>query len=1444
MSSADRLSALAAGRRHRRYWVGEGKAHIEVRASRRLGSERFARQLEGALARLRGVNWAHVNAIVGRVVVDFDSATVDPAALVATIEAVEEAHDIEDEVFAHDRPDFPGDIEPVQRAAVSLVADAIGIGAGMAGSVLGIPPLPAELAGLVSLVDSQPRLRRLVETALGPSTADIGLALANAVLQGWRQGPLGLVADLVHRAGLLDEAIARRSSWERLEKLVANDVSAVCEPLPRPPRSTPLPPGPIERRADWAGAASLGAAGAVLASTANPRKAAAMLLAGMPKAGRLGREAFGARIGRSMASHDELVLDQAALRRLDRVDTVVVDSAVLLTGEHEPARVAFSPEADPAEAERWLHSLFDRSDASALSTRDGWTVGPLSDLTLPPGGLSRLRRLRRRLGGEAATHALLAGQDLAAVFSVREEVVPGWQVLVRVARRAGHMIAIAGDDLGLVDRFHADMLVDGGKDLCGAVRMLQADGCGVLLVAGPVHDALEAADCAIGLVVDDVVPWSADVVAKDLSTAVFLIEASAVARSVSHESANLAVAGTAGGALLGLALDPSRAASSAISSVNLAALAAIANGVRAGVGLARMPRHRVGGYPSWHMLEVDDVLARLGTTRGGLPPTTADGRLAPVARLAGGPSRFVAAVGAEMANPLTEVLAAGAALSAAVGSSTDAVIVGMVSALNALIGGAIRFQAENAVRSLDRSTQQRVWVLRGAHRRLIGSDALVPGDVIALSTGDAVPADCRIIEANHLEVDESSLTGESLPVTKSAAPSRSALIAERSSMLYAETSVAAGDALGVVVAVGDDTEARSGDPTLGTQVAGGVEQRLRNLTMISLPLAALGGAGVAGLGLLRGQPLSETLGSAVNLAVAAVPEGLPIVATMAQVAAARRLAGKGVLVRNPHALEALGRVDVLCTDKTGTLTGGQIKLTLVCDGRRSSSLAHLTNRDRRIIAAALRATPLPTNGTPLEMTDQAVVEAAQRLSLSTDVGAPGWSLDLELPFQASRGFHATVGSSAGAHFIDVKGAPEVVLSRCDKWRDGPHDRTRDDAARQMLARKIERLASAGRRLLGVAEGQTTTTALSDPEVSGLTFLGLLAFSDPVRPSAAAAVQGMRRAGIDVVVVTGDHASTAKSVAADLGLTGGRRVLTGAELAKLSDEELDGVLAEVAVFARVAPADKVRIVEAYQRAGRVVAMTGDGANDAPAIRLADVGLALGKHSTSAARAAADIVITDDRIETLLDVVAEGRGMWGSVRDAVAVLLGGNAGEVAFTVATSAITGHPALSTRQLLLANLMTDVVPALAIATRPPRGRSAEELLDEGPERSLAGPMYTAIAQRAAATSVGAGTAWAVARLTGPRARADTVGLVALIGSQIGQTMAIGGGDPVVLAASLASAGILAAIVETPGVNGFFGCTPLGPVGWAIAVTSSAAATTAGLLMPRLVSAFRLGNVR
>jgi cation-transporting ATPase I len=300
------------------------------------------------------------------------------------------------------------------------------------------------------------------------------------------------------------------------------------------------------------------------------------------------------------------------------------------------------------------------------------------------------------------------------------------------------------------------------------------------------------------------------------------------------------------------------------------------------------------------------------------------------------------------------------------------------------------------------------------------------------------------------------------------------------------------------------------------------------------------------------------------------------------------------------------------------------------------------------------------------------------------------------------------------------------------------------------------------------------------------------------------------------------------------------VLTGPDIDELDDDALASRLAGVSVFARVTPAHKVRIVAAYQRTGRIVAMTGDGANDAPAIRLAHTGIALGRRGSPAARLAADLVVTDDRLETIIDAIVEGRAMWVSVRDALGVLLGGNLGEVAFTLGATAIAGASPLSARQFLLVNLLTDMLPAMTIAVRAPAARSPSSLLHEGPEASLGATLVREVALRATATAGGATGAWLVARPTGTARRARTVALAALVGTQLAQTAVVGRRSPLVVASSAASAATLVAIIQTPVVSHFFGCTPMGPGGWSIAVGATALATGASVLVPPL--ARRVGD--
>jgi cation-transporting P-type ATPase I len=625
-----------------------------------------------------------------------------------------------------------------------------------------------------------------------------------------------------------------------------------------------------------------------------------------------------------------------------------------------------------------------------------------------------------------------------------------------------------------------------------------------------------------------------------------------------------------------------------------------------------------------------------------------------------------------------------------------------------------------------------------------------------------------------------------------------------------------------------------------------VELRLEELTRQLLPVALGATALTAGAGLLRRWPLTDVAGTAVSLAVAAVPEGLPFVATAGQLAGARRLAGRGAVVRNPRTVEALGRVDVLCIDKTGTLTEGRIAVSGISDGTRLRPVDRLDGTDRRRLAAALRASEHPDDGdvAALDDTDEAIHLTATELGVRADEGAAGWRIVSELPFESTRGLHAVHGSMDDGHRLVVKGAPEVVLSGCTHW-EGPEGRRPLGAdERRRLVEHTDELAANGHRLLAIAErAASPRPELDEDRVERLTLVGLLALADPVRPTAAEAVRGIARAGVRSIMVTGDHPETAMSIAADLGLDDGARVLTGSDVDDLDDEALGAVLEETSVVARVAPAHKVRIVQALQERGRIVAMTGDGANDAAAIRLAEVGVALGRGASPAARDAADIVVTDDRIETLIDAIAEGRALWGSIREALAVLVGGNLGEIGFTGLASLFSRRAPLQPRQFLLVNLLTDLAPAVAIAVRPPPDVSPETLLREGPDTSLGDALRRDVAVRGAATALGATGAWAAARLTGTRAHAGTVGLVALVGTQLGQTVAAGGWRrPATVATGLGSAAALAAIVQTPGVSHFFGCRPLGPVGWTQAVTASVTATAGSQLAARVLVPAAVGG--
>jgi cation-transporting ATPase I len=908
---------------------------------------------------------------------------------------------------------------------------------------------------------------------------------------------------------------------------------------------------------------------------------------------------------------------------------------------------------------------------------------------------------------------------------------------------------------------------------------------------------------------------------------------------VSKQSVNIALGAAAFGALVSAGGLLPLSARRVVFVVNMATLMSMANGLRGSIAIRRLALPPSRDPTPWHALDADGVLGRLSSMRQGLTASAVAERRAPTLTAPTRLRELGEAITDELFNPLAPLLAAGAGLSAAVGSISDAVMVGGVVGFNALIGGAQRFSTERKLRVLARSEKRRALVRRDGRTDDVEAVALVPGDVVLLGTGDVVPADCRILEASLLEIDASSLTGESLPVKKFAAPSFEEQAADRSSMLYEGTTVVAGQAVAIVVAVGAHTEARRGAAgSKGSRgSAGGVERRLRGLMSLTGPVAFAAGVGVVGGGLLRGRKLEDLVGSGVSLAVASVPEGLPLLATAAQLAASERLSKRHALVRNARALEALGRVDVVCLDKTGTITEGALSLAVVFDGEVVASVAALERSHRLVLSAGLRAT-LARGAAPSDPTDEALGEGAHAAGVDASYGAPAWRRVSELSLALARSYHAVLGRSDEGVRLSVKGAPEVLLLQCTHVLREGAPQPIDDERRLALFSAATQLAAQGLRVLAVAERAMASDAPLEPsQVVDLTFRGFVAFRDPIRPSAAAAILALRAAGIETVMITGDHPSTADAIARELDLIGTRRMLTGAELAALSDADLDRRVSEIAVFARVTPSQKVRIVRALQRAGRVVAMAGDGANDAAAIRLADAGIAIGEASTQAARSAADIVVTDGRIETIVDAIAEGRAMWASVRDAVSILMGGNLGEIGFTLVAGLIDGSPPLHARQLLLVNLFTDIAPAMAIALKPPTPQTFESLARQTPDAALGAPLDRQIATRAFATAFGAGTAWAVGRITGSRVKARTIGLAALVGTQLGQTMTSGEFSRPAVITSIASAGALSLLIQTPGISHFFGCRPLGPIAWTTAIGASVAGTLVGGALSRRMEA-------
>ena len=661
---------------------------------------------------------------------------------------------------------------------------------------------------------------------------------------------------------------------------------------------------------------------------------------------------------------------------------------------------------------------------------------------------------------------------------------------------------------------------------------------------------------------------------------------------------------------------------------------------------------------------------------------------------------------------LVLILIAAAIISAFFGELIDTLVILGITILNATLGVVQQRRAESALEAVKKLSNPTSKVLRDGKVQVIPSREVVPGDVLILEAGDKVSCDGILVEVYGLMVDESTLTGESVPVTKT--PSIGGAPSDEN-MVFMGTAVTKGRAKVLVTSTGVNTK-------LG-QIATKIKEVKKDRTPLEVQLDVLGRvlgfifvlvcAVILIMGLIRGIPFQEMFLTSISLAVAAIPEGLPAVVTIVLALGVAEMARRRAVVRNLPAVETLGSVTVICTDKTGTLT--QNRMTLV---EIYTDAVHISGENLNIHSVPYE----------IQRAMDLCNDANKDSGDPTEVALISWLPDklidtlrashpriYEVPFTSERKRMSTVHKFGDEYLIVSKGAVEVILDICTyelikENRIVPLT----DARKSAILSVAEGLASQGLRILAIAEGRTSKAPHSDEEVErGLIFLGLLCLKDPLRPEVKEAVENCRKAGIRPVMITGDHQVTAYSIAKELDFPEGR-VLTSNDLAGFSDEELAEHIKEVSVFARINPLDKLRIVEAFQKKQEVVAMTGDGVNDAPALKKSDIGVAMGQTGTEVAKEASDMVLLDDNFATLVSAVFQGRTIYENIRKFVVYLLSCNIGEV-LIMFIAIILGYPApLLPLQLLWLNLVTDSFPALAIGMepgeaeimyRPPRGK-------------------------------------------------------------------------------------------------------------------------------------------
>lgn len=636
------------------------------------------------------------------------------------------------------------------------------------------------------------------------------------------------------------------------------------------------------------------------------------------------------------------------------------------------------------------------------------------------------------------------------------------------------------------------------------------------------------------------------------------------------------------------------------------------------------------------------------------------------------------------------------------GDLFEPVLIILIVILNAIMGVYQEGKAEKALDALKSMSAPRARVIRDGQEKIIDASDLVPGDIIRLEAGDFVPADGRLIQSAGLKSEESALTGESVPSEKDAlaAVDDGAPLGDRHNMVYSGCSITYGTATALVTATGMNTEMGKIANLLDNEEEGQtpLQQKLAQLGKYLGILALLCCGIIFAVGLLNGIPVLEIFMTAVSLAVSAIPEGLPAIVTIVLSIGVQRMVKKNALIRKLPAVETLGSASVICSDKTGTLTQNRMTLTKAY-AEGSSDPENISSNNTEEVKKLLMYATLCCDGSVVfngneeqhigDPTETAIVLAAHKNGMEKQELNRKYPRLAEIPFDSDRKLMSTVNRIDGKNIVIVKGAFDVMAPRCVSGDI--------NAAKNVT----EAMSENALRVLAVAYKEIdslTETPTSEELENGLTFMGLVGMIDPPRPEAREAVALCRRAGIKPVMITGDHIVTASAIAKELGIMlEGDLAVTGVELDAMTDSELDAQVENISVYARVSPENKIRIVKAFQRKGRVVSMTGDGVNDAPALKAADIGCAMGITGTDVAKGAADMTLTDDNFATIVDAVREGRGIYANIKKVVGFLLGTNIGEI-ITVFVAMLLWHktPLLS-MQLLWINLVTDSLPAIAL---------------------------------------------------------------------------------------------------------------------------------------------------